>query len=315
MTHASLFSGIGGAEIAAAWMGWENLFHCDINQFGNDVLAYWFPESKSYNDIKTADFSEWRGRVDVLTGGFPCQAFSLAGLRKGRDDERYLWPYMLKAIKEIKPRYIVGENVYGILSMVEPICETAVEEPPTLFGKGRTMRQRRSLYTVERICRDLEEAGYSVQPVVIPAVAVGLPHRRDRVWFLAVSDTLRSELERGKQEDEVSRRAHYGRADLPLQSKHSSTHDGGCMPVAEDNDAAERLSGNASMQKRKLERFSPSEPPLFIGDYGISDEVVNHPLYRKGLTESTKALGNSWAPPVAYEIFRSIEQFDKAYRV
>lgn len=314
MTHASLFSGIGGAEIAAAWMGWDNLFHCDINEFGNDVLAYWFPKSTSYHDIKTTDFSKWRGRVDVLTGGFPCQAFSLAGLRKGRDDERYLWPYMLKAIKEIQPSYIVGENVYGILSMVEPICETDVEEPPTLFGKGRTMRQRRSIYTVERICRDLEEAGYSVQPMVIPAAAVGLPHRRDRVWFLAVADTLHSEHERGEQENKVYQRTLYGRADLSLQCKHTIAYDGGRMSMAKDYDPTIWLSRNPPRQGQELARFSPTEPPLFIGDYELSDSVVNSPVYRKWLTKSTQAIGNSWVPEVAYEIFRCIEQFDNEYR-
>lgn len=92
ITHASLFSGIGGAEIAAAWLGWENLFHCDINEFGRKVLGYWFPQSKEYNDIKTTDFTEWRGKVDVLTAGFPCQPFSMAGKRRGADDDRYLWP-------------------------------------------------------------------------------------------------------------------------------------------------------------------------------------------------------------------------------
>lgn len=313
MTHASLFSGIGGAEIAAAWMGWTNLFHCDINEFGNDVLAYWFPKSTSYHDIKTTDFSEWRGRVDVLTGGFPCQAFSLAGLRKGRDDERYLWPYMLKAIKEIQPRYIVGENVYGILSMVEPVCYTDVEEPPTLFGKGRTMRQRRSIYTVERICRDLEEAGYSVQPMVIPAAAVGLPHRRDRVWFLAVADTLHSEHERRKQENETGRKSHYGRTNLPIYSEHTAANDSWRMPVAKGNDPTRWIPRDTPRQGQELARFSPTEPPLFIGDYELSDSVVNSPVYRKWLTESTKAIGNSWVPRVAYEIFRCIKKFDREY--
>lgn len=76
ITHASVFSGIGGPEVAAVMLGWENLFHCEINPFGRTVLDYWFPNSKSYEDITKTDFSEWRGRVNVLTGGFPCQPFS-----------------------------------------------------------------------------------------------------------------------------------------------------------------------------------------------------------------------------------------------
>ena len=83
MRHASLFSGIGGPEVAAAMLGWDNVFHCEINPFGRAVLEYWFPESKSYEDITKTNFSEWRGKVDVLTGGFPCQPFSYAGKRGG----------------------------------------------------------------------------------------------------------------------------------------------------------------------------------------------------------------------------------------
>ena len=88
MTHASVFSGIGGPEVAATMLGWENLFHCEINPFGRRVLDYWYPNSKSYEDITTTDFTEWRGRVDVLTGGFPCQPFSYAGRRLSVPDKR-----------------------------------------------------------------------------------------------------------------------------------------------------------------------------------------------------------------------------------
>lgn len=184
ITHASLFSGIGGAEIAAAWLGWENLFHCDINEFGRKVLGYWFPKSKEYNDIKTTDFTEWRGRVDVLTAGFPCQPFSLVGKRRGADDDRYLWPETLRAINEIRPAWFVGENVFGIASMVLPGEEVDMGRTDDLFDEGNLYRTERR-FVLDRICRDIEDAGYTVQPVVIPAGAVGAPHRRDRVWFVA----------------------------------------------------------------------------------------------------------------------------------
>ena len=117
--HASVFSGIGGPEVAAAMLGWENAFHCEINPFGRAVLEYWFPESKSYEDITKTDFRCWRGRIDVLTGGFPCQPFSYAGKRKGRDDDRYLWPHMHRVINEVRPTWVVCENVGGITTMVE----------------------------------------------------------------------------------------------------------------------------------------------------------------------------------------------------
>lgn len=185
ITHASLFSGIGAPELAAVWMGWQNLFHCEINEFCNTVLNYWFPESKAYEDITTTDFSEWRGRVDVLTGGFPCQPFSSAGQRRGADDDRYLWPQMLRAIRQIQPTFVIGENVAGILSMVQPGSEVKVDRKTSLFDEDNNLYERRQQFVVETVCSDLEAEGYSVQPFVIPACAVGAPHRRDRVWFLA----------------------------------------------------------------------------------------------------------------------------------
>ena len=184
MTHASLFSGIGGAEIAATWMGWTNLFHCEINPFGRKVLEYWYPNSTSYEDITKTDFSEWRGRVDVLTAGFPCQPFSVAGQRKGADDDRYLWPQVVRAVHEIRPAWVVGENVAGILTMVQPGEEVEVGSGSALFDENHLYRTEQQ-YVLETVCQDLEREGYSVQPFVIPACAVGAPHRRDRVWFVA----------------------------------------------------------------------------------------------------------------------------------
>lgn len=185
-THGSLFSGIGGPEIAAEIMGWKNMFHCEINPFGRKILDYWFPNSKSYEDITKTDFTEWREKINVLTGGFPCQPFSVAGQRKGAEDNRYLWPEMLRAIREIQPDWVVGENVAGILSMVQPGSGTALGREESLFGEvDRKRILHRQEYVVETVCNDLEREGYSVQPVVIPACAVGAPHRRDRVFFIA----------------------------------------------------------------------------------------------------------------------------------
>ena len=184
MTHASLFSGIGGAEIAATWMGWTNLFHCEINPFGRKVLEYWYPNSTSYEDITKTDFSEWRGRVDVLTAGFPCQPFSVAGQRKGADDDHYLWPQVVRAVREIRPAWVVGENVTGILTMVQPGEEIEVGSGSAFFDENHLYRAEQQ-YVLETVCQDLEREGYSVQPFVIPACAVGAPHRRDRVWIIA----------------------------------------------------------------------------------------------------------------------------------
>lgn len=185
MTHGSLFSGVGGFDLAAEWMGWENLFHCEINEWCQKVLRFHFPKSIQYDDITKTDFSCWRGEIDILTGGFPCQPFSVAGSRKGKDDDRYLWPEMLRAIREIRPTWVIGENVAGILSMVQPGSEVTVESQASLFDKADKETILEQEYVIETVCRDLEREGYSVQPILIPACGVGAPHKRYRVWFIA----------------------------------------------------------------------------------------------------------------------------------
>ena len=134
ITHASTFSGIGAPEVAAEMLGWENVFHCEINPFGRRVLDYYFPKAKSYEDITRTDFSEWRDRITVLTGGFPCQPFSYAGKRRGSEDDRYLWPFMLRCIEQVRPRWFVGENVAGITTMAFPGEDVKVGEQTDLFG-------------------------------------------------------------------------------------------------------------------------------------------------------------------------------------
>jgi DNA (cytosine-5)-methyltransferase 1 len=164
MTHGSLFSGIGGFDLAAEWMGWENLFHCEWNEFGQKVLHHYWPKAIQYNDITKTDFTIHRGKIDILTGGFPCQPYSSAGKRKGKEDERHLWPEMLRAIREIQPRWVVGENVLGLVN----------------WSRGLVFHE---------VQADLEASGYEVWPYVLPAVSVNAPHRRDRVWFVAYASS------------------------------------------------------------------------------------------------------------------------------
>lgn len=205
MTHASLFSGIGGPEVAAAMLGWDNIFHCEINPFGRQVLEYWFPNSDSYEDITETDFTKYRGQIDVLTGGFPCQPFSYAGKRGGQTDDRYLWPEMLRVIDEVRPTWVIGENVAGITTMVESCEITDMGGETSLFEEDDGVHRFRfeHAFTIERICRDLESKGYSVQPMLIPACAVGAPHRRDRIFFIAhYTDSCNDLREPGQHESE-----------------------------------------------------------------------------------------------------------------
>lgn len=211
MNHGSLFSGIGGFDLAAEWMGWNNLFNCEIDPFCTKVLKKHFPNSKHYDDIKKTDFSEWKGKVNIITGGFPCQPFSLAGRRKGKDDDRYLWTYMLRVIRQTKPTWVVGENVFGIASMVQPAKEYEMGSEPTLFGEDKYYKKEQQ-YVIETVCSDLEREGYSVQPILIPACAVGAPHRRDRIWFIAKSEfagELSSKCENNKEQEGENRKFKY----------------------------------------------------------------------------------------------------------
>jgi DNA (cytosine-5)-methyltransferase 1 len=185
ITHASLFSGIGAPELAAFWLGWQNVFHCEISDFCNTILNYWYPNSIGYENIKKTDFSKWQGKIDVLTGGFPCQPFSSAGQRLGANDDRYLWPEMLRAIRQVQPTFVIGENVAGILSMVQPCEAVKVGSTTSLFGENDDIYRKEQQFVVETVCADLEREGYAVQPFVVPACAVGAPHQRDRVWFIA----------------------------------------------------------------------------------------------------------------------------------
>lgn len=143
-------------------MGWETIAWCEIDPFCQLVLKKHFPDAKGHADIIQTDFSIYKGKCDLVTGGFPCQPFSVAGKRKGSEDHRHLWPFMFKAIQQIAPAYVVAENVSGLIN----------QEGGMVF---------------EQVCLDLETEGYEVQTFVIPACAVNAPHRRDRVWILAHS--------------------------------------------------------------------------------------------------------------------------------
>lgn len=158
MRHLDLFSGIGGFALAARWAGIETVAFCEIEEFPRKVLAKNFPGIPIHRDIHDLDGSEYEG-IDLITGGYPCQPFSLAGNRKGAEDDRHLWPEMFRVITQARPRFIVAENVIGHLSL-----------------------------GFDKVCDDLEGEGYQVWPFVIPACAKDAPHKRDRVWIVAYSN-------------------------------------------------------------------------------------------------------------------------------
>lgn len=308
MTHASLFSGIGGFDLAAEWAGWTNAFNCEIDSFCRKVLKYHFPDAEQYEDIKKSDFSKWRDRIDVLTGGFPCQPFSLAGKRKGTDDDRYLWPAMLGVIRVVRPRWVVGENVYGIVNWSDGLV-------------------------FDTVCSDLEAAGYEVQPYIIPACGVGAPHRRDRCWFVAHRADTGIETMRDGQDgfhaagivtDPDCDRCRIGTYQPKSVSGSGRTTDNRtCGEERNASDAEGKRLPERNGQPGRDESYStaqrydsipgwenfPTQSPVRGRNDGFPGELagLSFPAWRR---ESIKACGNAIVPQVALQIFKTIEEYE-----
>jgi DNA (cytosine-5)-methyltransferase 1 len=331
MRHGSLFSGIGGFDLAAEWMGWENVFHCEWNEFGQKVLKYYWPNAISYGDITKTDFTIHRGGIDILTGGFPCQPFSLAGKRKGTADDRHLWPEMLRCIREVQPTWVVGENVYGLIN----------------WDGGMVFDQVQS---------DMECEGYEVQPIILPACSVNAPRRGDKQWgknsFRERSiyecqgegrDEIRPESERsGKSRitsDTINSRHTNGHTETRGEEQCSEQR--GMQQLERNNNESNvsntdciRLQGRMyeNREKRTISKFNvttsdtrfsrtnwqdfPTQSPLCSRNDGISSRLagITFPKHRN---ESIKGYGNAIVPQVVFEIFKVIEEMsndaDKSY--
>ena len=345
MNHGSLFSGIGGFDLAAEWMGWTNKFHCDINPFSRQLCSFYWPEAQSYDNIKTTDFRIWRGKIDVLSGGFPCQPFSTAGKRMGKEDERHLWPEFHRAIREIKPRYVVGENVRGLLSWSDGLV-------------------------LEEVYADLESEGYEVQTFLLPAVSINAPHKRDRVYIVAkdtssdgriqreleqegagireLRDTStgssdRVHLQEGNNSDTTSIGLHRQEHEQELGIKGRYQFQFGESEIKRDTSDTERSGlehGNKTRdiyrqesetqrEQRKSTNDSPSDDnvysqqggpseawawfpiksPLCSGDDGLPSELDGL-TFSKWRKESLMGYGNAIVPQIAYRIFATINEIE-----
>jgi DNA (cytosine-5)-methyltransferase 1 len=298
MNHLGLFEGIGGFSLAARWMGWKTIAWCEWNEFGQKVLRHHFPEAEGHGDITKTDFTKYHGAIDIISGGFPCQPYSSAGKRLGKEDDRHLWPEMLRVIREVQPTWVVGENVFGLVN----------------WSGGLVFDEVQS---------DLEAQGYEVQPYVLPAVSVNAPHRRDRVWFVAKNTKRNGCIQREfKQEGaEIWEQRNIGSRSsnrIHLSERDASNTSNEQLQGSKFNGGF-RSEGKVETNGRQFSRpicskweVFPTQSPICNGDDGLSSRLdsITFPKWR---AESIKAGGNAIVPQVAYQIFKSIEEYEKRF--
>ena len=294
LTHFSCFSGIGGLDLAAEWAGFRTIGQVEKDDYANKILGKRWPNVPRWGDIKDVTIHSVReagiGHAPtVLSGGFPCQPFSCAGQRRGAEDDRYLWPEMLRVVQELRPAWVVGENVAGIISMA-----------------------------LDDVCADLERAGYSCRAFLLPAAGVGAPHMRDRVFIVAHSARELSHRSGG---------ARHRRAE-PTDGRPADGPDPlrpGCEKLdapavaaapghgARGTDSQDVLHPHFSLreperQDRRMGRFAqpvswgeggmPS-PVLESGVCGVADGISHR-------VDRLRCLGNAVVPQQAYPIFQAI---------
>ena len=242
MKHLDLFSGIGGFALAAQWAGFETVAFCEIEDFPRKVLAKNFPGVPIHRDIRDLDGSEYAG-IELITGGYPCQPFSTAGKRRGADDPRHLWPEMFRVIRQARPTWVVCENVEGHIT------------------NG-----------LDSVCDDMENEGYQVQPLVIPACAVESPHIRNRIWIIA-----------------------------------NATGNGGERIMAGGGQAPCQTAGKWEQQNgESLQADARSAKAGWRNGWGAAARVCRVDDGLPNRMDRNKALGNAIVPQVAYEILRCI---------
>jgi DNA (cytosine-5)-methyltransferase 1 len=283
MKSIELFAGIGGITLAAEWAGIETVAFCEREPFCQKVLNKNWPNVPVFDDICTLSRKtleekgviEKGGTIDVISGGFPCQPYSIAGKREGKEDDRDLWPEMFRIIKELKPTWVVGENVANFANM---------ELDRTLF--------------------DLESIGYEWRTFILPAMAVGANHRRDRIFIVAYSDSKRLEEHHATTESK-EKRFSIGRNSKKILCNANSES------KSQENQTVSTIGG-----KRETWEGSPREyrgtpsgshwendqPAVCRMDDGVSKRLDKGRL---------KALGNAVVPQQIYPIFKLIADLSK----
>ena len=295
-----LFSGLGGFSLGLERTGhFKTVAFCDNDKYSRLILDKHWKGTKVYEDIRQitkeqfdADGIEY---PDIITGGFPCQPFSIAGKQKGTSDDRHLWPEMFRIIKTFQPRFVIGENVRGIVNIQDGLV-------------------------FETVCTDLESEGYEVQPFNIPAAGVGAPHRRERIWFIAVREDVANtigndegeEISRGNEEEDFVQEEHR-------KNDHSSRFSSGASAIRSSDHGHENMANTESSIGDELQvdtRDGKFETQEILRDgsslrregswWDVEPNVgrVAHGI--SGRVYRLKGLGNSIVPQIAEEIGKAI---------
>ena len=287
MKVLDLFSGIGGFSLGLERAGFETVAFCEIEDYPVSKLNKHWPDVPVHRDIRKLDGKQYRNSVDVVCGGFPCQPFSVAGKQRGKEDDRHLWPEMLRIIKESKPTWVIGENVAGFIRMA-----------------------------LDDVLLDLETEGYTTQSFVVPACAVGAKHRRDRVWIIGHSE---HNGRNGSENGQSNTSGNDGDATRPNEIiKSARPGCEGCNDADTDSKRAQRAANTRSIKGSRskpvkqpggLHSFArpnfkpiglPTESPVCHRDDGVSDRVAR-----------LKALGNAVVPQIPELIGRAIMEIEK----
>lgn len=296
MKHLSLCSGIGGLDLAAEWAGFETAAQCEIDEYASKVLAKNFPGVPNLHDIRTvtnerlAGFGISPAEITVISAGFPCQPYSLAGKGRGDRDERDLWGEVARVVGEVRPRWFVGENT------------------PGLFARSNQRYFR-------RVLDDLAALGYSICWGIWGACDVGAPHKRDRVFILAYGGKRRGRTDlsgdvpyayrSGQQERRLQRIASVQSAQVHSAIPHAAGDELGVYGSAGEveeigsgrGDHGKRTQGNDGGQ------WWEAEP-----DVGRVADGISHRVDR------LRCLGNAVVPQQAYPIFRAIAEYEQGER-
>ena len=241
MKVLDLFSGIGGFSLGLEWAGMSTKAMCEKDPYCRKVLAKHWPDLTIHEDIRDLDGRQYANSIDVVAGGFPCQPFSVAGERKGKLDDRHLWPEMFRVIKESKPRWVIGENVFGFINMA-----------------------------LDDVQSDLESEQYEVRKFVLPAVAVDAKHRRDRCFIISYRREAQS-MANSRCESERFSFNRSGSERIGSEEKRQWSEEGDGF--TDSGQALAYTNGERQLQQRGTEQ----EVGGWVGNSGeqVEEDVAN----------------------------------------